>query len=247
MNQINIPKIIHYIWIGANPKPSLVIKCIESWKRYLPDYKIIEWNESNYNIGKHPYMISAYKSSKWAFVSDYIRFDVLYQYGGIYLDTDVEFLSPLPEDMLAQECFSCCEPNGVISPGLIMGCRPGCSMVKEILTSWPLKFEPENLVTVNEIVTLYLQKHGYQIVDKKQTINNFTIYPSDYFCSYDVEIGEPQISEKSISIHHYASTWRKKGVKNKIQVIVKNILGIKWYRKILKIKRHFFGIAGHKI
>ena len=84
-----IPKVIHYCWFGGNPKNEVIEKCIDSWKRYCPDYKIIEWNESNYNIVKHPFMKKAYDAKKWAFVSDYARVDILNQYGGVYLDTDV--------------------------------------------------------------------------------------------------------------------------------------------------------------
>lgn len=90
-----IPKVIHYCWFGKNKKSKLIIKCIKSWKRICPEYKIIEWNESNYNIDCNDYVREAYKSQKWAYVADYARFDILNQYGGVYLDTDVELIRSL--------------------------------------------------------------------------------------------------------------------------------------------------------
>lgn len=92
-----IPKIIHYCWFGGNPLPELAQKCIASWKKFLPDYEIKEWNESNYDVRKIPYIEQAYNAKKYAFVSDYARFDILYQYGGIYFDTDVEVIKPFDE------------------------------------------------------------------------------------------------------------------------------------------------------
>ena len=90
-----IPHIIHYFWFGNNEKPRIVLDCIDSWKKFFPGWKIIEWNEDNYNIDKSSYTKEAYSQRKWAFVSDYARFDVLYEYGGIYLDTDAEVIKDL--------------------------------------------------------------------------------------------------------------------------------------------------------
>ena len=88
-----IPKIIHYCWVGRSPKPESVLYCIESWRKYCPDYTIIEWNEDNYDFTKNKYMKQAYEKRKWGFVPDYARLDIVYNYGGIYLDTDVEIIS----------------------------------------------------------------------------------------------------------------------------------------------------------
>ena len=99
-----IPKIIHYCWFGGNPLPKSAIKCIESWKKYLPDYEIKEWNESNFDFSKCAYAREAAEKKKWAFVSDYARFKILYQYGGLYFDTDVEVIKPL-DDIIAAGPF----------------------------------------------------------------------------------------------------------------------------------------------
>lgn len=100
----SIPKIIHYCWIGKSEKPESVEYCIESWKKYCPDYKIIEWNENNYDFIKNEYMKEAYDSKKWGFVPDYARLDIIYNYGGIYLDTDVEIIKSF-DALLNQEAF----------------------------------------------------------------------------------------------------------------------------------------------
>ena len=99
-----IPKKIHYCWFGGNPLPELAIRCIESWKKYCPDYEIIRWDESNYDVTKNKYMYQAYENKRWGFVPDYARLDIIYNYGGIYLDTDVELLNSL-DDLLDQKCF----------------------------------------------------------------------------------------------------------------------------------------------
>ena len=104
MGEKMIPKIIHYCWFGKAKKSELEIKCIESWKKFCPNYKIIEWNEENYDVSKNTYMYQAYQKSRWGFVSDYTRLDVIYNYGGIYLDTDVELIKPI-DDLLEDEGF----------------------------------------------------------------------------------------------------------------------------------------------
>ena len=104
-----IPKIIHYCWFGGNPLPELAIKCIESWKKYLPDYEIKEWNESNFDINCCAYVREAYEAKKWAFVSDYARFWILYQHGGLYFDTDVELIKSI-DDLIVKGAFMGCEP-----------------------------------------------------------------------------------------------------------------------------------------
>jgi mannosyltransferase OCH1-like enzyme len=116
-NMEKIPHIIHYCWFGRNPKSELVLNCIESWKKYLPGYEIREWNEDNYDVTQVNFVKEAYENQKWAFVSDYVRFDVLYQFGGIYFDTDVELLKPIPEEILAKRAFTGFESTKLISPG----------------------------------------------------------------------------------------------------------------------------------
>ena len=94
---MSIPKVIHYCWFGKGEMPALAEKCIKSWKKYCPEYKIVCHNEDNFDIDRNRYAKEAYMCGKWAFVSDYARLKVLYDEGGIYLDTDVELIKPLDE------------------------------------------------------------------------------------------------------------------------------------------------------
>ena len=138
-----IPHKIHYCWFGGNPLPKSAVKCIESWKKYFPEYEIIEWNENNYNVNKIPYIQQAYKAKKYAFVSDYARFDILYNEGGIYFDTDVEVIRSF-EDILAKGAFMGCEIDGdcldsnsqskiLIHAGIGLGAAPKLEVYREIL------------------------------------------------------------------------------------------------------------------
>lgn len=243
-----IPKKIHYIWFGGNPKPELIQKCIASWHRFFPNYEIIEWNESNYDINQCEYVRQAYAEKKWAFASDYARFDILYQHGGIYLDTDVEFLKSLPEKMLEHEAFIGFESGGNIAPGLIYGAVPGFPLNWEILDAYrSAGCNTEGKVefkTVNVVTSEVLRKHAEIRPNQFQVINGLALFPSTYFCGYDLDVGEYDIRSETISVHHYAGSWLTSGTKRKLQVILKKILGIPMYRKLLTVKRWFFGIHG---
>ena len=136
MSEQKIPQIIHYCWFGHNKKSGEIIACIESWKKYFPDWDIIEWNESNYDVTKVPYMEDAYQLKKWAFVSDYARLDILYQYGGIYLDVDVEFIKPLPYEYPQLDGFCGFEGSMEVNPGLIFGIKPKCELLRLVMESY---------------------------------------------------------------------------------------------------------------
>lgn len=143
-----IPKVIHYCWFGRNPLPSLAVKCIESWKKYFPDYEIKEWNENNFNVNIITYTQEAYERKKYAFVSDYARFWILYHYGGLYFDTDVEVIKPM-NDIIVKGPFMGCEKDvdkqestvssaipslGLgVNPGLGLGVGPGLELYGELL------------------------------------------------------------------------------------------------------------------
>ena len=159
-----IPKIIHYCWFGGNPLPELAVKCINSWKKYLPDYEIVEWNESNYDVRKIPYIAQAYDAKKYAFLSDYARFDILYQYGGIYFDTDVEVIKPLNE-ILEKGSFAGVECTGALNTGLGIASPAASAIYKEILNSdesseFLYKNGSMNLTTVVDRVSEIFYKHG---------------------------------------------------------------------------------------
>ena len=242
---MQIPKKIHYCWFGNNEKPEIVKKCIESWKKYMPDYEIIEWNESNYDCHKSKYVNQAYTCKKWAFVSDYVRFDVINKYGGIYMDTDVELLKPIPKEILNNKAFTAMEPLGNVSPGLIFAAIPNFKFTKKILDIYnKTEFIKDNkpiCKTVNSFATELLISNGFKKIDEYQVIDDLVIYPSNYFCSFDLDVHEVSITNDSVSVHHYAGSWKKNGLKSKFQKIIKKIFGIKIYRKLLVIKRRIRG------
>lgn len=126
----DIPKVIHYVWFGKNPKTKSIKKCIASWRKYCPDYRIIEWNETNYNIRKNRYMYEAYKAKKWAFASDYARYDIIYQFGGIYLDTDVELVASM-DPLLHNKMFMCFLEDKRLNSGLGFGSIPHNPIIKD--------------------------------------------------------------------------------------------------------------------
>lgn len=206
-----IPKIIHYCWFGYNKKPKLIKKCIESWRNILPDWEIREWNENNYDIEKNQYIKSAYENGKWAFVVDYARFDILNQYGGIFLDTDVELLKPFPESILEYEAFSGFENPGRVNPGLVYGSVKNQRILREIMNIYEKKEfgqkidgRIENIV---DIVSGVLVKNGLLINGEFQVIDHIAIFPQDFFCCFNHEIQAFELTENTISIHHYYASW----------------------------------------
>lgn len=130
-----IPKIIHCFWFSGEEKTELYKKCINSWKKYCPDYEIIEWNSQNYDVMKNEYMYEAYQNRKWAFVSDYARLDVLYEYGGIYMDMDVELISSLTP-YLSAEGFFCRQADGFLDLGSGFGVEKNDELIGKMLATY---------------------------------------------------------------------------------------------------------------
>lgn len=206
-----IPKIIHYCWFGGNPLPELAQKCIASWKKYCPDYEIKEWNESNFDLNCCDYVREAYAAKRWAFVSDYARFLILYHEGGLYFDTDVEIIKPINE-ILEQGPFFGCEKGDGVAPGLGMAANPGLGMYKEILNFYQHKhFRNEDGVTDTTTIVVYtsgiLKSHGWKPEESIQKVEGITIYPPEYFCPMDYRTGELMITPNTYTIHHYSASW----------------------------------------
>lgn len=206
-----IPKIIHYCWFGNNPKPKLFYKCFKSWRKYCPDYRIIEWNENTLDLTNSPtYVHQAYASKKWAFVSDYVRFLILSKYGGIYLDTDMELLHTL-DPFLKHEAFSCTEDGDHISAGA-MGCVPDYALFGEFEKLYhDMSFvNPDgslNTTTVVELMTEYCQGKGYRAKNILQEFCGFTIYPSEFFYPLSWLDGVMCKTENTVAIHWFAGSW----------------------------------------
>lgn len=205
-----IPKKIHYCWFGGNPLPQLAIDCINSWKKYCPDYEIIRWDESNFNIEKYDYVKEAYEAKKYAFVTDVVRLFVLVKEGGIYMDTDVEVLKPL-DDLLKLDAFSGFESDTKIPTG-IMAAKKGHKLFKELLNEYDnvhFKKEDGTLdLTTNVIrITNTCKKYGLVQNNKLQTVNGFTLFPKDYFCPKDLETRKLHLTENTYTIHHFDGSW----------------------------------------
>jgi mannosyltransferase OCH1-like enzyme len=214
-----IPKIIHYCWFGRNRLSPLMFKCIASWRKFLPDYQIIEWNEDKFDVDTIPYTKEAYSKKKYAFVSDYVRFYVLYHYGGIYLDTDVEVLMSL-NPLLNHKMFSGFESSDRVAPGLILGAEKHQNFIKCMIDgynnrSFINRDGSLNCETVVSYMTEALLDKGLVLNGEYQVVADFTIYPMEFFSPKSLETGKLNITENTYSIHHYAASWRGKRYKIK--------------------------------
>ncbi len=236
-----IPKIIHYCWFGNGEKPSVVKKCIESWSDKLSDYEIIEWNESNFDINCNEYVRQAYEAKKFAFVSDYARVYALYNYGGIYLDTDVEVFKSF-DDLLENDSFWGYEQENYIATSTI-GSKKGNELIKDFLESYKdKKFIKEDGsyddLTNVAIITNILEGYGLRRDGEYQEIKGIaTFYPQTYFSPYDYINCRKLITENSYCMHHFYKSWLPLGVKikGKIKLLLSKIIGGESIYKIRKI------------
>ena len=197
---------IHYCWVGGSEKSDKIKMCIDSWKKFCPHAEIIEWNESNYDVRKNPYISQAYDQQKWAFVTDYMRFDILRKYGGVYLDTDVELLKDITP--LTEDSFMGFESRKYVAPGLIMHSKPGDELLTEILDYYDHLDGFTMDETVVTIVTGILEKHGLRRDNSVQTVAGYVIYPTEYFNPKGGDYGMEKITENTYSIHHYEASWK---------------------------------------
>ena len=237
-----IPKKIHYCWFGGKPLNSLGQRCFESWKKYFPDYEIIEWNETNFDVNCCQYVKEAYEMKKWAFVSDYARFKILYEHGGIYFDTDVEVIKSF-DYILEQGNFMGCENKmAAVNPGLGFAVTPGLDIIKEILNDYEKSsfLNDDGLLNLTTIVTRttnILKRHGLKNINEIQFIENLNIYPVDYFCPIDMSSGRLIITKNTCSIHRYASSWetKKNKFRGKIYRFINRFLGERIAENIRKV------------
>jgi len=201
-----IPKLIHYVWVGGNPLDELALKCIASWKKFCPDYEIIEWNEKNFDVNQNLYCKQAYEKKKWAFASDYIRLKVLFDNGGVYMDTDVEVIKPIDE-FLSLPAFSGFENDKNIPTGLI-ACQKGNLWVKRMLEFYD-DAEFVNLATNVETITRLTKEMYPQILynNTEQHFNHFSVFPKDYFCANCFNTRKTNITENTHTIHWFNGSW----------------------------------------
>ena len=246
-----IPKIIHYCWFGHTPLPPLAEKCIASWIKFLPDYEIKKWNEDNFDVNIIAYTAEAYEAKKYAFVSDYARFWILYREGGIYFDTDVEVIKPM-DDIISRGPFMGCEhdslQNGssiLVNPGLGLGCLPKMDIYNKLLSMYDnLHFKNTdgsyNIKSIVQYTTEALMKEGLQNKIGIQIVQQIYIYPCEYFCPINNITKRLQITSNTRTIHHYMSSWRDKSAFEKFKEFVRQFLPDSWllyYNKKKHVKQ----------
>ncbi len=204
-----IPKKIHYCWFGRGEKSALIKKCIASWKKYMPDYEIIEWNEDNV-IFDNSYVKEAYEKRKYAFVSDYVRLKVIYEEGGIYLDTDVELIKSL-EPLLKVGGFIGFERSNTVTTGLGFAAKAKDTVIEKMLSTYDyihfvvndqMDQTPCPVRNTKDLISL-----GLVTNNKKQKVGDIIVYPKEYFCPLDYDSGKINITNNTYSIHHYGYSW----------------------------------------
>lgn len=234
-----IPKKIHYCWFGRGEKPASVQKCIESWKKFCPDYEIIEWNEDNFDIHCMPYTQQAYSAKKYAFVSDVARLIIVYKYGGIYLDTDVELIKS-PDPLLSNTSFMGFETDLYVASGLGFGSEAGIEFFKEHIDQYKDKkfiFDDGsyNLKGCPKYATELLLEKGLVANGKEQTVAGVHIYPAEYFNPYDSITGKMNKTKNTYSVHWYDASWSDtSAAKLKIKRTIRRLLGKTLSEKIRK-------------
>lgn len=258
-----IPRLIHYCWFGGKPLPSLAKKCLKSWKRYLPDYKIILWDESTFDITLHPYTREAHDAGKWAFVSDYVRLYVLYHIGGIYMDTDVVIIKPL-DGFLTDPAFTCFEPQNYIDPDTILiqtgmiGAQKGNEWIGKLLDYYDSrrfldnKGTPDLTANPGPLTDISVREFGLKPHLSLQRLkDSVVIYPQEYFCPMDWKDKKPKITANTYAVHHFSGSWIPNGncspyvkLRKKAGLLFKKIIGTDNYnviaetlwRRFLKLK-----------
>lgn len=235
-----IPKVIHYCWFGRNPLPDYAKKYIATWRKYLPDYEIKEWNEDNFDVNIIPYTSEAYKSKKYAFVSDYARFWILYHYGGIYFDTDVEVIKNMDDIILngpfmGIENLASMGKYETVNPGVGLGAVKGMDFYKRVLDNYAgyhfiMPDGTLNLRTVVQYVTVELIKCGLKRSNDIQNCAGINIYPKDFFNPKGGDV--MNITDNTRTIHQYSSSW----VSGRDGVVDITSLGFRFHRMKAELK-----------
>ena len=222
-----IPKKLHYCWFGHGEKPKLAKKCITSWKKYCPDFEIIEWNEDNFDISYNEYTRWCHENGKWAFLSDYARLVIVEKEGGIYLDTDAEIVRPL-DSLLKNAAFYGFENDENVATGLGFGAVPHHPSVRSMIGLYDALEQKADgsfpLVVCPELNTKALLPFGLKLNGKEQELESgvsadglsggaasqIHIYSAEYFNPYDDPTGRLNKTENTYSIHWYAKSWMSK-------------------------------------
>ena len=240
-----IPKIIHYCWFGGNPIPEKLQNYINGWKEKLPEYEIIEWNEKNFDIANSiPYVKEAYEAKKYAFVSDYVRLYALKEYGGVYLDTDVEIVKPFDGLLDNASLVTGFEAKDSLITAFI-ACEKDEKHIAEFVESYKnrnfkIAENKYDMTPINTKFTELMSKYGLKLDNSCQSLQGgVEIYPFDVFCGYDIENSVPVVTENTVTIHHFQMSWLKIGFWNKVKYrifvrFLMFVLGAEIYNKFRK-------------
>ena len=254
-------KVIHYCWFGGNPLPKMAKKCIESWKKFLPDFEIKEWNESNFDINVCPFVKQAYENKKWAFVSDYARIYALYTEGGMYFDTDFEVLKNM-DNLLKDEFFMGYEDEECFSTAIIWMKEKHNKYAKKILDYYDNLegFDSEGNIwdyANPRIITNIIKKQPKEILENgiEEYAKEVKVYPIEYFNPINYDYSEKRYTENTYAVHYFNATWIPKG--EKVAITLCRTFGSKTAKIMLNIfyflsrQKHrfinFIKKIGHKI
>lgn len=227
--------------------PDLAIRCIESWKRYLPEYELVLWNEKNFDISSVPYVKEAYEAKKFAFVTDYVRLYALFYIGGIYMDIDVEILKPL-DDLLHLPAFSGFESETEIPTGIMASEKYG-AWASEMLSYYHgnrhflLPDGQLDMTTNVKIISDMMAASGFELKNGYQVYKNcMHIFPKEYFCPKE-RIGKINLTDKTYCIHHFEGSWHPRGLKIK-KFLFRKLLGPNLTELLVNLKWVVLGIFG---
>ena len=205
-------KVIHYCWFGPRPLGKLEKKCIKSWKKHFPDYKIIKWSEENVDLNECDFIKEAYQQRKWAFVADYVRTKALYEYGGISMDTDMEVIGNIDE-FLDKELVFGLEDSGLPNAAIVIVKNKKNKYIKKLLDKYQkMKFNETGKlyeIAIPKVLEQLLKPVGLEIGSNDiQVLNNeIYIYPREYFYPYSFNMKDNVFTENTKTIHHFSASW----------------------------------------
>lgn len=219
-----IPKVIHYCWFGGNELPDLERSCIESWSKIMPGYEIVRWDESNFDVNQCSFSRSAYAAGNWSFVSDYARFKILYENGGIFLDTDVELLRPF-DDLLACSAFTgFTKDSSFVNPGLVIASEAKGIVAGDVIKKYESisllpqqgRVHPQSSPRV--LTSVLVDQYGLIRNGSYQELNGIIVCPAEWFDPINPHTGEMNVTPQTYSIHHYSGSWLLPSKKYRIEM-----------------------------
>ncbi len=231
-----IPKKIHYCWFGRNPKPRLAEKCIASWRKYCPDYEIIEWNEDNFDVNRNGYTRMCIEQKKYAFLSDYVRLVVVAEHGGVYFDTDVELIRPI-DALLENEAFYCFETPEFVASGLGFGSVAQGETIRAMLEEYNFLLDgTEGTRGCPILNTAALVKLGLKQDGSEQTVAGARILPSEYMNPFDPATGRMHKTHNTVSVHWYSAAWLSpwRRLRTRIMRPLHRVFGVDAFKRFRK-------------